>query len=1255
VATDGHEDESSRCPAEMLAILQAWAQDRFPATRGPGLRPSGARAFYYSARELVRRQILPAITVDDPWPPEAGAALQTLAPRVAGHLASDLSKARRLIGARQEERESGQPSAWLENQLRGLLSSHPLRRLPELDWLPEHRSGLGLDLRAAWQTIWEDCWKQAERDHLTLLRALLDSKRLPITVVAPADAAPAEALELLRAQLLRDEVDQWVVPAAELHLYTEAVEDYLLRGILSGEWLLCLCDALARLARQVGNLVRRREKLLKQRRAAARGQLPTADEEDEDTKEAPLPASGQRQKRRGALSRPSLHQRRAPDQPRGVVSAEAIFYYTLAAWPASPDAAQTTPILTTSRRLSPTLVSAFLKRAIKITERLLWDETLPIHAQPADAPERRRLVGAALLPPRLVQPACTLRTREQRAQRLAGGPALPSFAAWDACLQAAMPAINAGLAAVPAPAEISRDQLDTLLQAPSAALAGCYLYQLPFDEWLRAALPPTLPDGDALLEFCRALARQMGARSAANRSSLGGAEACSAGGDAGTGGAGGWPPPVPGGPATVEQAAQAIFWYTKLAIERLIGGVRWPEAIRPPYPTSDQVKAQDQSPARWQGVWLGAPLPAAALELAAGIAPLVSRVLYEAVHEAADEDRPLLLARLRDGEAAAWASIGKLLRDQAQRTRQRDPELAIAEASGALRQQVEQTLLPAEVSLDLLAGRIFSIDSIDIIDRIWYSNSRSTYQFLGGIRSYIRQLIHPAFDQPAEEALGEMESGPEQQRPRLEVALTDDAAIPQALALLVATSKLRPEDARLLANGLRATNTGLSMVLLLAGRGVPEAQAVQRMWLPEAARGMDRAPALEPLPGGLALMAALARLVMDGRVRGEPALRRALGDLFELSQRPAQRCDTCLLPLGVLERMAALAFWPARRQMVEAALAALEPVPFKQRRALCARLLRRADLRLLLALLEGSGWQRPPWLRPEEGASGAEHRPLGLVAPEDRPDALLEQAMEGEEAGPEQRGRSGGGCPQLVLEGRRRWLTSLEVAATTWSGQQTRALIGEWLGIQFWSNLWGQCKQRGQQQAQDQVKGFYTTLLKALPTRLRLTLTGVWRVADSAYQMAMPEVLGLSGSLPPLLPAQVDAPEFFSAVCDFLEACGITGEEAEESVRLHRMRREYQIARCRAVGWCAALASLASEQERRVLLGAMSFARGQPARLERWLKGAALTLQEQQDMFAEIERWPHKSGVRVEDIPALLRSAGRQVWSAWERLRKEID
>lgn len=1237
MATNGHENESSLCPTKILATLQAWAQERYPATRGPGVRPSGARAFYYAARELARRQMLPAVTLDDPFPPEAVAALQRLAPRVAGHLASDLSKARRLLVARLEERESGQPSEWLDNQLRRLLAGHPLRRLPELDWLSEHRSGLGLDLRAAWQTIWEDCWKRAERDHLTQLRALLDPKRLLVTVVAQADATPEEAEHLLREQLQRDAVDQWGAPASELHFYTEAVEDYLLRGMLSGEWLLRLCGALARLARRAGDLVRRREALVKKRRADARGEAPAGDEEDEDGEEAPPPARGRRQKGRGTGGRPSLHQRRAPDQPRGAVSAEAIFYYTLAAWRASPEGARAAPILTTSRLLHPTLVRALLKQAIKVTERLLWDETLPVRAQPEDAPEPRRRVGQALLPPRLHQPSHTFRERERRSQRLTGGPALPSFDAWDTCLQSALPAINAGLAAVPAPAEISLERLDTLLQAPAASLAGSYLYHLPFDEWLRAALPPTLPDGDALLEFCRALARQVGA--------------CTAGIPAGWA-RGGWPPAVPGGPATVEQAAQAIFWYSKLALEQTIGGVLWPEAIRPPRPVSDQAKEREQRAATWPGVWLGAPLPAEALELAGVIAPLVSRVLHQAVREAADQGRPLLLKCLRDGEASAWQRIERMLLDRAQRMRPRDAELAMAEASGDLRRQVERTLLPAEISPALLAGSIFSLDNLDISNRICYTNSRSSYQFLGGMTTYILHLIHPALQQPAEEALGEVEADPEEQRPRLEAALADDAAIPQVLGLLVALSQQRPDDARLLAHGLRTSNTGLSLVLLLAGRGVTEAREVQRLWLSEGARRMDRAPEPEPPPEALALEAALARLLMDERVRGAPALRRALGDLFELSRRPAPMRGAGLLPLGVLERVASLAFWPARRRMVEAALAALGPLPKGQRQALCARLLKRDDLGLLMALLEELGWQRPPWLRPEEIAASAEQAPLVLLPPEEWPAALPADAGEGVPEEEEERVASG--KSQLVEEGRHAWLTLLGAPATTRSGQRARALMGEWLGIQFWSNLWEQRKRRGQKD-QDQIVDFYATFLKALPTRLRLTLTGAWRVAGAAYQMAMPEVLGLRGPLPPQLPAQLDTPEFFEAVWNFLEGCGIRMAGDKEPATLHRMRREYQVARCRAVGWFVALASLANEQERRVLLGAMSLAQGQPERLERWLKGAALSKKERDEMCAEIKRWPHKSGVQAEDIADLLHSVRAQIWPAWERLRKEID
>jgi hypothetical protein len=358
---------------------------------------------------------------------------------------------------------------------------------------------------------------------------------------------------------------------------------------------------------------------------------------------------------------------------------------------------------------------------------------------------------------------------------------------------------------------------------------------------------------------------------------------------------------------------------------------------------------------------------------------------------------------------------------------------------------------------------------------------------------------------------------------------------------------------------------------------------------------------------------ALVRFLASPAVQRSPEMRRAVGDLFELPMR-IELPEQVLRPrLGTLERIAA---WVSPERLLagmQRVLAALQQVPKAQRQTLCARLLAQEPVALMLALLEQSGWVRPPWLS-APATEGSEAAAQSLLADEEEPAGSAADQ----------------GSRQLFLYARRSWQSRL-------SRSPDRALAIELLGIQFWSPSWQDRPQ------EDLVMPFYQTLMKALHPRLRAVLGAAWLVATEQKLSRLAELVGLVGCLPPLLPAQLDHPRFFEAMQERLSPASDGQED--------RLRHELEAVRARTHAWFLAMAGLADDNEQRILLAAMSLAAGKADPVEHWIAGQQPSQAEIQALLKEVKRWQHQTTITEQLIPSLLLSAAEQVRPVWQQLR----
>ncbi len=1143
------------------------------------MKPSGARVYYYDLLAQRRQNPLVAIALDTtPIPEHRARHFLTRARSITRNLAADLKRAIEML--------EDQPA-----QAERFLKDHPLLNAPRLTWEAEHINGIHEPLRARWQKLWKATWQQAEQEHLARLLTVLKPDQLLVALVARPSQSAEEGLAALRKRLEQDKRERpWVVPPVGVHLYEEPLDEWLLRPLLSGQLFFEVCRALAELTTMVPTLVQQRaaEQQAKSKRAAAQGR-------------AEARQSGSRD---------------VPPMPQGTATAEALFFYAVAAYRAGlpADAAGDDLILRDAQRLSPAQFRQLVALAVQVAEHLLWPD--PLHSLPAQVDERQGLLRQRLLPRRLRREYENLSKKEQWRRAQAAPP--PRWAAWETPLDATITLIDRCLAASIAPTEITSASLDTLLQLPRAILVEQYLYQATLGEWLRASLPKDLPNAASFLEYCRVVVEALGP----------------------------WPQNAYGAPTTAEQAGQAVFWYAKLRLEALIIDI-------PGAAASNSPQAQSS---RWL-LWLASgSLPAKALELITVLAPLIARVIFQSVSEAASQGEPLLVARIKAGEPKSIAEVHRQLLHQAYAMGHQSISDAVREAWETLQGILDRLVLPSEVSLPLLAGDDKELAALDIPERLWYTKHRSDYQFIGGILKFSSSLVKPYTDKMVvitSDHADEEENPYEQvlEKDELETRETEgdilyeEHSALQVLALIgqvaqgrpkpPAPGALRPEDAQLLVRGMLNTHTGRALVGAFVHQRERAAVEIIRLWskhwsLPESAT-QETIPWTETENRMYAV--ALARFLTSREVQDSPEMRRVVTDLFELPTKKSPKGPLILL-LGMQERVAARLYDPNRRGEVLQVLQALEYVPPRQRQALCAQLLAQASVAHMLTLLEHEGWVRPPWLRvPMPGVV------QDLQAQEENEWVNEEESMDSD---PDEPSRA------IFLMGRRRWLAELVSSDLT---DQARALPFEFLGISFWSSSW-QERLDG-----EPIASFYRSLMNALHPRLRAVMRAAWLTAYQQKLSNLPELVGLVGCLSSQLPAQLDHRPFFEAMQKCLspkedqDSEGSAGYAGNLSPTLRRLRQDLITARANTSAWFLALAGLVEDNERRLLFAAFSQAGNTIDRVGQWIEGQRPSQTEAQALLAELKRWHPRSAITEQNMFKILSAAAEHVRSIWRQLR----
>ncbi len=1129
---------------DLFWLCQRWAEAKYRATSGQGKRPSGAR-IYYVVRQVMLRKHPGAVIKPDSTPIAQALAdeFQALMPEIAKHLAQEWKYALRLVDSAQVDHE-------LERVMRGFARA----TLPQIEWATEHHVGIYEAMRQRLQRLWETFWEQADIERYRLRRR---SRLVLVRPIALPGMPGKAALKRLRQALEEDRANPaGAVLPPDAYLYEEPLSDWLLRPLLTGGLFIDLCNVLADLTLAVPDLVRKRR--------------------------ADLGVSGDDV---DASSTSALKQellRRLPLLPQGTARGAAIAFYAIAAWRVARQTGQAALAAPAagSHLLPPDLgllpfaeFQRLLAQAMQTTEHLLWDETLAIRALPASSPEQRRVLWQALLSARMRRQFDRLAQME-RHRAAQGSATLPRWAAWETPRDATCDEVALRLANSIAPDAITRETLPDLLRLPTAALVNHYVYHMTVGAWLRDALHAALLDGNALLAWCQALAEALAQEQ------------------------GGWLPETPGAPATPEQAARAIFWYTKLALEARVGPVPGFSA-----PAGRPKRADDGLV-----VWLESTLPAEALELAVILAPLVARMLHFSASGAAQRGEALFVARIKKRDERAFEQLTQDLRLRAKdlNLSEEDAEAAVQQALNDLDEILERLLLPDEIGLEHLRGEKSALLGLDISITDSYTIFQGNYQFIGDFRSFTKGFIRPP-DPPAEAPVEPISTL------ALDPMVENQAAL--GILELLLTNAQSPEkhlagDARRLIEWVFTTNTGRQMIEQFARQGKVAASALSAFWQRNIVPAADAAPAISPTRDKTRMLrqGALARFLMLGPVQQSAALRRAVGDLFEipLGLETPRRVG---LRLGDVEHLAPWASRKALREVALRILAALEAVPATQRGAICARLLAQEQMALTLHLLQPWGWARPDWFRMPEDA---------------RP------------------------SPQIFQYARASWQRQLAEANANW---RARAMMVEWLRAQFWGHSWsallmtphGSC--------------LYRTLTDALYPRLRAVLPAIWRVATQERLASFSEVIGITGSLPPQLPAQLDDPVYFEAVWKHLspqerQRYALAEDEAPDEPPVAWLRQDWQFIRVRAHLWFLTLAGLADENEQRVVLAAMSLANGDARLMDRWLDGEQPTEAVAQQLLTQVKLWAPQSNLDAQGIPGLLSSAARKAQAAWFALRE---
>ncbi len=1226
-----------RSGLELFFACQTFAKRYYRSSQGQAMRPGGARIFYYTRLRLLRLGVLPAVEpTTTELPEEVVQRFLQEAPNIAARLAADFGQAMRLYQ---------QP----EQQLQRLLAASPFLQPPEVHWAPEHMRGSRHQLYQSWRQFWEHYWNTLVQDHREELLKMLRPDRLPVVVVARPSDSPEKALAYLQERIAVDQ-NRWPSgPPEEVYLYDEPLAEWLLRPFLTGSQLLHLFRSFATWLNTIPGIIQHRRSRLEQESkrtiSDSASRHPTASQAEPHP-----PMHHPKEPLAGPAELPGELRRRLPLPPNGTATGEALFYFSVCTWKHAHKTERAKKLLPDGTLLEPETFRALIVQAVCVAEFLLWDEPQAVRLRAGDVGNLHQALHEALLPGWLRQEYRTLLTKSRAYEQKHALPHLP-WPEWETALGTITRAVAARLAATLIPAALTREQLDTLLAQPLPPQRGPYLYDRPFGAWCQAAFPAQMPGGRQLLAWCRSLAETLGS----------------------------WPAGIAGVPSSPEAAARAIFWFTKLAVEARLGPTLLREvASSPSLPLASSPQRADGGLA----IWLDDPLPVAALSLASVFAPQVARVLHRMVSQAEHQAQPLLLAQLKAGDPKSWAGLEHFLKQHARSLGHPDPERAAWEATEKLQAEFLYLLLPSDISEGLLAGERSLLQMAGWFDGSWYQQKQSSYHCLGDLFAFARSFIRlprSGIDRLEEEMLPSQAPEMTSQAPEIaafEAPLMEGQEAHRALQLLTefasaealgtltgpSRSGLTPHQNtwfRLLSS----SQTAQSIIADLARQHNPTALALQQhlekplSHLTEEQPGKRRKKGDAFPAGQLAQELVLARLLSEPRVQASPQMRRALTDLLELPRGLAPQKNAAHLPVGVLERVGALAFRPPWRAEVLKALEALGRLAEKQRQAIISRLLKQEEFVVLLALLEASGWKRPTWLpQPDIAEPSGRRGNLESTAGSLNANTLQQHDKRGKghsSVSPEKEHPSGSSV-QLFHIGRMNWLKHLKDAHPL-DGWRARGLSHEWLGSHLHSGL-------GKGTKHGQTLALYQITLAALPESLRLVVGAAWQLARKARLAQLPEILGMAGALPPQLPIQLDTPAFFAALHDFLlELPPYRSrqpgrlEAGQEELAAHRLRRQLQVARCRTYLWLLGVAGLQHDHERRAVLAAAALANGNPQRFERWLQGPAPSWEEANAMCKQIQQWHHQITLTPDALPAYLHSAGQQVAHAWAHLRREVE
>jgi hypothetical protein len=1218
--------------------------------QGKRFRPGPAQIAYLTLLALRRRGV--ALPDDPTWQEfsrEVVAEFRADALRIAMMLVTEYPRVRKLL------RElDGKGLAEALQLLHTWMLKTPLFQVPALPG-QAHLAGVRRKVQAQWQQRWEVLLEAvwAERGYLIHSNVL---QHIMLPPVALARAPKKRALEALRERLRQDRLRGWA-PAPETFLFQEPFDQWIVRPLLRGETLMGICQALADQAAALTQMIH--QETLQAALDAGISESPASD--------LLVPV--------GELYRrlPKARRRVLPVPPNGTVTARTIFEFTVMGWRQAHPTARAATVTEDQPGLEPADFQDLVPRAMATMVFQLWDASAELRALPPDSPAFWACLRRCAVPESLWNRYQKLLDPHHPLPVLANPPRLE---AWEEALRASHKRITTRLAASPVPGEPLTSRV---------LLNRAYLYDRPFLAWLREALPSRMPDFGVVLAYCQALAEAQGI----------------------------WPGEATfGAPRSAEEAGRVIAWYTKLTLEALLSrgalaqlGVR-PE--RSPFFLRDLPQRDDGG----LTLWIGQPMPPAALELASVVAPIIAHFLYL---QACD---PLgfLPFDLQDDKHAAWGKMKRLLfaRARSMGYDQSEAEAEVERVVAVVCEQLGRLLLPQSITPELLqGGKSLLVKhglAVDNYKSTLY-NLNATYKFVGTLQSYILQCLRPSEHGPPVLSFEEMlaRGGEEQMQslfgsdaPDVESEVLRREAVPPLVAqaearyadalawarpeLLrlmltddLAASLPLPDDLRarlmsrqrlVLAHGLMERASGRQFVQQRMQQGDLLALEVQRlaaMDLPDddslfnsgqmIPRALDWARPAE-------VMVLLAQLLMHRKVREMPALREAVAVLFDLRWSLESSAQPSGYYLARLERVGPGAMVPALREVSVRALEALGGLASRERKAVVLRLFRLADVRLTLALLERTGWVAPRWLI-------ADAEPPGSLAEHEADEVLDVYRTIGDRFDlPDAPGWRGPirfllteqltepVSPQIFQEGRARWHSALATSVDPLD-RAAAGRVAEWMGIGPWDEPWLRPRTKDQGYAAGYL---FQTLLAAPPAMLRVRFQQA-RVltTDAEHALEWPELLGLAGSLSPQLPLALEDPVFlhrlawrlFELVRVRLDPVTARSMRFPSTLPGEMCASLIEVRR-RLAAFFLALGQLPNEQVRRVVLAALSAAQGRPERFSAWLAGAVIDEQTSQEISRIVHLAHHRIVLDAAQVPELFAQARQDgdLEEAWREVCK---